>query len=352
MSLRLIVAGAILLFPAAARAQVTDDERKLLDALKRLRISGYIQPQFVRNERSSDETTGGGTRNLDQFSIRRGRVKFTYQIAPTSRFVLQPDFATSGVTLKDGYAELIEPWTSWRHTLTAGQFTWPFGFELLYSSSHREMPERSRVVRALFPGERDRGVMLSGGGDGQRLHYRAAIVNGTGTTQSFDFNARKDFVGRAGYSFGPFDVAASVYRGAQLVPLAGAAAGRQFDKNRLGADFQWRTPLRGLTVRGEFIRGEQPPAAGAAAPDARSADVDGWYVYALQPVGKRHQLVLRADEYDEDAQRPGGSIRTLGGSWLYHWDRTSKIMLAYEKPRSESGDVDDDVLTIRYQFSF
>ena len=352
MKLRLFVAGVLLLLPAAAGAQVTDDERKLLDVLKRLRISGYIQPQYVRNERSADETTTGGTRNLDQFSIRRGRVKFTYQLTPTSRFVLQPDFATSGITLKDGYAELIEPWTSWRHTLTVGQFTWPFGFELLYSSSQREMPERSRVVRALFPGERDRGVMLSGNGYGQRLHYRGAIVNGTGTTQSFDFNARKDFVGRAGYSFESVDVAASVYRGAELVPLAGAPAGRDFEKSRLGADFQWRTPLRGLTLRGEYIRGVQPPAAGAAAQTADAADVAGWSVYALQPLGKRHQLVVRADEYDEDAKRNGGSIRTLGGAWLFQWDRTSRIMLAYERPRAESADVDDDVLTVRYQFSF
>jgi hypothetical protein len=119
--------------------------------------------------------------------VRRARVKFTYQFLPTSKFVLQPDISSSGVTLKDGYVEYTEPWTPWHHTVTAGQFNWPFGFEIGYSSSDREMPERSRVVRTLFPGERDRGVQLSGLGLSDRFSYKVGLVNGTGTNQSFRF---------------------------------------------------------------------------------------------------------------------------------------------------------------------
>jgi hypothetical protein len=62
-------------------------------------VTGYIQAQFVDDERSRDELAGSGTRNLDQFSIRRGRVKFTYQATPTSKFVIQPDITSSGVVL-------------------------------------------------------------------------------------------------------------------------------------------------------------------------------------------------------------------------------------------------------------
>jgi hypothetical protein len=65
-------------------------------------------------------TTGtAATANLDQFSIRRARIKFTYQMSPTSRFVLQPDISSSGVVLKDGYVEFTEPWTQWKNTLVA-----------------------------------------------------------------------------------------------------------------------------------------------------------------------------------------------------------------------------------------
>lgn len=336
-----------------ALTEAFTESRGLLEALGRLKISGYLQAQYLQNERSVDETTGpAGTRNLDQFSIRRGRVKFTYQMTPTSRFVLQPDITSSGVTLKDGYVELTEPWTTWHHTLTAGQFNWPFGFEIMYSSSSREMPERSLVVRTLFPGERDRGVMLSGQGLAERFHYRAAIVNGTGTTQSFDYNKRKDFVGRTGYSFGAVDVAVSAYRGSELVSLGGLTAGRSFDKQREGIDVQWITPLPGLGVRGEYIRGVQPPSPGAPVATARAADVEGWYAYAIQNIGTRHQFVVRADEYDPDADLPGNATRTIGGSYIFHWDANSKVMLAYEQPRLEMNDPDDDVWTLRYQFSF
>ena len=332
--------------------------KNVVDALNRLKISGYIQAQYVSDERSQNATTGNAaTQNLDQFSIRRARVKFTYQFAPTSRFVVQPDITSSGVVLKDGYLEFTEPYTTWKNTLTAGQFNWPFGFEIMYSSSSRELPERSRVVRTLFPGERDRGVMISGLGVAERLSYRVALVNGTGTAQSFDFNKRKDVVGRVGYSFGALDVGASIYRGAELVSLTGLTAGREFDKQREGIDFQWATPITGLGVRGEYIRGVQPPNPGAASATARANDVEGWYFYAIQNIGTRHQLALRVDEYDpnsdNDANAGAASTRTLGGSYIFHWDAHSKVMLAYEQPKLDRyADPADNVWTIRYQYSF
>ncbi|HUP45408.1 MAG TPA: porin [Thermoanaerobaculia bacterium] len=304
--------------PLAAQT-VPEQERidALAEQLRRLRISGYIQPQYVDSGEASD------------FSVRRGRIKFTYQMTKTSRFVLQPDVSSSGATLKDGYVELIEPWTDWQHTVTAGQFPWPFGFEVMYSSSNREMPERSLVVRRLFPGERDRGVMLSGAGFTKRFVYRVAVVNGTGTARSDD-DSSKDLVGRVGWSAGPLTLGLSGYHGSD----------RGFDKSREGIDFQWTTPLPGLRLRGEYIRGKQPPPVGSPAPGA--ADVDGWYVYLIQEVGSRHQFVVRADEYDAETE-----TRTLGGSYIFRWDANSKVMLAHEAP-----DRGSDVWTLRYQFSF
>jgi hypothetical protein len=327
------------------------ETRNVVEVLNRMKFSGYLQAQFVDDERSRDELGGTtGTRNLDQFSVRRARVKFTYQFSPTSRFVLQPDVTSSGVTLKDGYLELSEPWTPWRHTLTAGQFNWPFGFEIMYSSSSRELPERSRVVRTLFPGERDRGVMLSGLGIGERLRYQVAVVNGTGTSRSDDLNQRKDLVGRLAWSFGAVDVGASVYRGTDLVATAANATGEEFDKDRQGIELQWVTPVPGLGLRGEYITGRQAPAAGTSRTE--SLDVAGWYLYAIQSIGTRHQFALRADEYDGNRDAGGDSVRTLGGSYIFHWDAHSKVMLAYETPRTETSDPDDDVLTLRYQYSF
>lgn len=325
--------------------------RNTVENLNRMRFSGYIQAQYVNDERSRNELNSPtSTKNLDQFSVRRARVKFTYQFYPTARFVLQPDITSSGVSLKDGYVEFTEPWTLWKHTLTAGQFNWPFGYEIMYSSSSREVPERSRVVRTLFPGERDRGVMLSGSGLGERLNYRVAVVNGTGTTQSFDFNKRKDVVARLGYSFGAFDLGGSAYRGTDLVTTSTDAKGREFDKERYGVDFQWATPLPGLGLRGEYITGKQAPSSGTTR--SESHDVDGWYFYAIQNLGPRHQLVVRVDEYDGDTDVDGNAIRTVNPAYIFHWDANSKVVASYEFIETERNDPDDNVFTLRYQYSF
>ena len=324
--------------------------KNVVDALSRMKMSGYIQAQFVDDESSVNELSGSSTKNRDQFSIRRGRVKFTYQFNPTSKFVLQPDITSSGVVLKDGYLELTEPWTTWKHTLTAGQFNWPFGFEIMYSSSSREVPERSRVYRTLFPGERDRGVMLSGLGLQERLSYRVAVVNGTGTSSSSDLNKRKDLVGRLGYSFGALDVGASLYRGKDLVATAANPKGTEFDKQRAGVELQWATPIQGLGLRGEYIRGKQAPSAGTTR--TGSHDVEGWYFYAIQNIGTRHQAVLRVDEYDGDTGVDGNATRTINPAYVFHWDANSKVMLSYELVDSETSDPDDNVFTLRYQYSF
>jgi hypothetical protein len=315
--------------------------RTLLDALEKLKISGYIQAQYVDDESSRDELTGSGSRNRDQFSIRRGRLKFVYTASPSARATVQLEANSNGVDLKDAFVELTEPWTAWKHTLTAGQFKWPFGFEIPYSSSSREMPERSRVIRSLFPGERDRGVMASGAGLDKRLTYQLAVVNGSGIDQSSDPDSSKDVVGRLGWSFPALSVGASLYRGEALLATSANPAGEMFDKNRTGVDLQWKTPLPGLSTRGEYVTG-----------DEKGAEVDGWYVYLIQAIGEKNELVLRADDYDANTDVAGNAVFTLGGAWNHHLDKRTRLTLAYEHPKREENDPGDDVLTARLQFKF
>lgn len=300
----------------AAHAQTPQAE--LLEQLKRLKFSGYIQAQYV-----DDSTVAGEVANR-QFTIRRGRLKTVYTAAETARFTFQIDASSAGVELRDAYIELMEPWTAWRHTLTAGQFKWPFGFEVLQSSSDREMPERSRVVRALFPGERDRGVMLSGGSN--RFRYHLAVVNGSGISRRFDPDNNKDVVGRLIWDVGALDVGISAYLGED----------GSLDKRRQGIDAQFATPVPGLILRGEFISGEE-----------RGQDVDGWYAYVIQRFAQRHQLVVRVDEYDPGAL----DVFTVGGSYLYEWDRNTRLMFALESADSDLLD-NAETVTIRVQYKF
>lgn len=317
-----------------ALTEAFTESRNSLEILNRLRIAGYIQAEHVHTE------------TLDTFRVRRGRINFQYQFLPTGRFVLQPDLSSSGVALRDAYVEISEPWTMWKHTATVGQFKWPFGFEVRQSSRDREMPERTLVVRTLFPGERDRGVQLSGAGFGERFNYRVGVFNGNGTTGDRDTNKRKDIVGRVGASFGALDLGVSGYNGRDTVGTLG-----EFEKDRYGIDVQWVTPLPGLGVRGEYIRGTQPPNANAGA-NARTADVDGWYVYVIQNIGTKHQLVLRADQYDPNVDTVNNATRTIGGAYIFHYDPNIKVMFAYEQPRLEVNDPDDDAATVRVQYTF
>ena len=300
------------------------EQKNVLDALNRLRITGYVQAQYVDNEAL-----------MPQYTVRRGRINFSYQFATTSRVVIQPDISSAGVALRDAYVELTEPWTAWRHTLTAGQFKVPFGFEIRQSSRDREMPERTRVITTLFPGERDRGAMLTGVGLSEKFSYRFGVLNGNGIATGTDNDEDKDVAGRLGYSFGAVDVGVSGYTGSSL----------GLDKERYGFDVQWVTPLPGFGVRGEYITGKQPGTN-------VSRDVSGWYVYAIQNVGARHQFVLRYDTYDPntDARRDGSD--NLGGSYIFHWDANLKAMFAYENVQNEVNDPRDNVLTIRMQYAF
>jgi hypothetical protein len=206
------------------------------------------------------------------------------------------------------------------------------------------------VIRTLFPSERDRGVQLSGAGFEERFKYEVGLVNGTGTLQTFDFNKRKDFIGHVRYALGPLDVGASLYRGAELVATSTNAKGIEFSKNRIGADFQWVTPIQGLGIRGEYIAGTQPPTAGSAR--TKSTDVAGWYLYAIQSIGTHHQVAVRLDQYDPNTDASNDATRTLGASYIFHWDANSKMMFSYEHPETQGADPDDNVFTARYAFVF
>jgi hypothetical protein len=265
------------------------EAKNVLDALARLRITGYVQAQYADSQVANAET----------FAVRRGRLAFEYRLSQTSRVYIQPDISSAGVALRDAYVE------------------------------------RTRVITTLFPGERDRGVMLSGAGFSEKFNYRLAVLNGNGIATASDADEDKDFAGRLGFNLGPVDLGVSGYQGRQF----------NFDKRRYGVDVQWVTPLPGLGLRGEYIKGTQPSATA-------ERDVAGYFAYAIQNIGTRHQLVARYDTYDPNTAAGGDKVDTIGAAYIYHWDANLKVMFAYEMPDTESNDPDDNVMTIRMQFAF
>lgn len=128
----------------------------------RLKISGYVQAQYQTADTAGVTSIAGGNfgSGIDnRMMIRRGRIKVAYD-NELSQAVLQFDITEKGLGIKDAYLSVTEPLFK-TASLTAGVFDRPFGYEISYSSSTRETPERSRVFQTLFPGERDLGGRFS-----------------------------------------------------------------------------------------------------------------------------------------------------------------------------------------------
>jgi hypothetical protein len=360
--------------------------------LKRIKLSGYIQGRYEWKDDADfgQELRSGSVvnRGTNRFLVRRGRVKTTY-VGDLSEFVLQIDATGDGVALRDAEASFHltndNPWmpsaTPWELKLTMGQFKVPFGFEVLQSSGDREMMERTAVIRALFPGERDRGFRLQYTYDFFKL--QAAVINGNFTTGdphgTFDQSSWKDIAGRAGVDLEMVAIGVSTHVGRFLrqtrapsmaMPVAGYD---RFSRLRLGGDAQlyFDVPsVGGLTVRGEAIwsRDEQMSFGGVepAADHCKDADRFGWYASLVQNVGDVFALAVRFDQYDPTSSLSDDcammSVITaadrdkqtnLGVALLAYISGNLKATLAYDHFGEQEGSKrDNDALTVQLQAKF
>jgi hypothetical protein len=327
-----------------------------LDLFKKLKISGYIQAQWQLADSSgqlSPFSAGAFPKNADnRFMIRRGRVKFAYE-GKLTQFVLQIDATEKGVSLKDAYVNFKDPWLQ-MFTIQGGVFNRPFGFEIAYSSSMRETPERSRVYQTLFPGERDLGAMLTvqprKESNFNFIRLNAALVAGNGVAPETD--SRKDFIGQLGinrttndqkfryavgvsyYNGGYFQETKKVYNMTTLadgmtkgfaVDSTESNKGQYAKREYFGADAQFSLDwLIGVTtLRGEYIFGSQPGTsklnispANRIIPDIGATDTynrtfNGGYVYFIQNIlNSRHEVVVKYDFLDPNTEVKGTDAKT------------------------------------------
>lgn len=211
----------LMMVPFIVRAQTTSDDslkkdvaqiKKDVSALKRIKFSGYIQPQFQIADSAGASSVAGGSfapGMNNRFMIRRGRFKAVYNAAEnakgisTSQYALQIDVTERGLTIKEAYAKLTDPWIGFA-SVTVGMFTNPFGFEVGYSSASRETPEFGRMSQNLFPNEMEVGAMLTlqapKKSKWSRYKLDLAMVNGNNAPGSgadvSDFDNKKDLVTR------------------------------------------------------------------------------------------------------------------------------------------------------------
>lgn len=363
--------------------------KSTLDALKKIKVSGYLQAQYQTADTASVKSYAGPdfpTNVRSRFSVRRGRLKVNYDNDLT-QYVLQIDVTQGGVGIKDAYASIRDPWIR-TAVFTAGVFDRPFGYEISYSSSVRESPERSRMYQTLFPGERELGAKFELNADEgiwSCLNLKAGLFNGV-LSNANENDRNKDFIGRVGFAF-PFeeqslavDGGLSVYNGkvttnskfvydlnlssatkAYRVDSLGSNAGNSYARTYLGGDLEvyYDIPdIGGLALRGEYIAGNQPGTSslnsfynpGSTTTPIYLRKFAGWYVNLIQNVGVKYQLVVKYDVFDPNTDIEGAQIgaagtghsaadvrySTLGLGWIYHWDANVKFVLYYDIVKNEA----------------
>ncbi len=331
----------------------------------KLRISGYIQPQYqVASEPGIKSYEGGDfpPNSNNRFMLRRGRIKFDYvhfsesPLKPSVQFVFQFDGTERGVFIRDFWGRIFE--NNWKLlAFTTGMFARPFGFETNLSSSDRESPERGRMNQILMKTERDLGAMLSfeprnKNSSLRNLKFDIGVFNGQGLTAAGDFDSYKDFVTRLNVK--PYSLSKKVllsagvsmfygglrqnlkyvYEEGQLngkndfvIDSSSTNIGRKLPRQYYGADIQLKFLHRwGATeLRGEFIGGKQTAFANSSeTPGSQPGDnlvnsayyvrpFNGAYFYFLQNIiNTRHQLIVKYDWYDPNTSINGKEIGAAG----------------------------------------
>lgn len=394
---------------------------------KKLKVSGYIQTQWQSSQIDSlgtgfskDMKVGNGvkspseTTDLNRFGIRRGRIKLSYDDAGYQG-VLQFDLTEKGVALKDAYLIALDPWIGYL-SLKAGVGDRPFGYEISYSSSRRESPERSRVFQTLFPDERDLGVSLilqaPKTSPWNVLKLEAGLFAGNGI--SIDNDSKKDFIGHLSYNkalssnvkigfgasiydgsiFQPTKKVYSISDGVFAIDSASTNLNSFAKRQYIGLDGQLSvSSVLGLSsIRAEYLSGTQPGSASSTnSPNATTvvtADTylrkfNGGYVHFIQDIADtKHSIVVKYDWYDPNTDVAGENVgkgitatqktnkslatgkadmaySTLGFGYMYRMNNNVRIMAYYDLVSNEKVSVkgfftntNDNLATIRVQYKF
>ena len=356
-----------------------------LSKLTKIKVSGYMQAQYQNFESKAVQPNS-------YFSLRRVRVKFTYEAADGIKFVLTPDFSPGNFALKDAYVVLNDRWTK-AFSLTAGKFN-RLNYEVEYSSSQREMPERSRVIGTLYPGERAIGAKLEFNPINFPIRMQLALFNGaegitinnnTGSNlnnnENKDFDNFKDLMARVTYnlklgSFGGLDIGAHGYFGklksnalstysSDYTTVKTAKLGDAIARNWVGGEFQlFADVLGGMSVKGEYIAGKNasigysPTTAIPLGVANYQNKFAGYYLYLIKNLGKKNQFAFRYDYYDPNTDITGKDVSingyaatttiakktsgksdlattTLGFAFHHYFDDNLRISLAYEVVQNE-----------------
>jgi len=336
--------------------------------LQKFKVSGYIQTQYQYAQTDADGNNfklakgrnayeQSELKDFGRFGLRRGRFKLTYEDGIASG-VVQIDVTDKGiddngrnvVMFKDIYLQVKDPWFG-TSNLKAGIFDRTFGYEIAYSSSRRESPERARIFQTLFPDERDLGVALTlqpaASSPLKFLKLEAGLFAGNGIKPQI--SNKMDFIGhltankQIGFST-TITGGVSAYVGG-ILQASGepfiyemkdktwnlksndpANIGKYAKRQYIGLDIQIHTLTAvGLTqIRGEYIFGEHAQNAAGSwnykftaiqSGPVYMRKISGGYVMLTQDLGTSPlTFVAKYDWYNPNTKIAGNDIGANSGT--------------------------------------
>ncbi len=381
---------------------------EVLEQQKKLKVSGYIQTQMQYGESGASLKVGAANENADKefwrLGVRRGRIKFTYTEGFASG-VFQLDITEKGVGFKDAYLNFKDIWVG-TNAFRAGIFDRPFGYEIGYSSSQRESPERSTVFQTLFPDERDLGAMfvLQPGKTSpwNFIKFEGGLFAGNGIKS--DTDSKKDFIahlsavkdignsmklglGLSGYWGNVYQGTENVYTmvGNAFVLNNNAENKGQFAKRRyFGIDAQANIiSVLGMTkLHAEYLTGNQPGGkTGSKSPntsalptsDTYIRNFNGGYLMLVQDLGSLPlAAIVKYDWYDPNTKVSGNEVgnngtdkgdiayNTVGLGLLWRINTAIRIQAYFDMITNETSEylagygenIKDNTFTLRVQYKF
>jgi hypothetical protein len=292
----------------------------------------FIQSRYHANpiDEASDEDV---TRNLglNRVEVRwAGRLSDRIGMGYEIQYHPAPDGASEEL-VNDAY---VEYYSSDSITIRAGQFVKPFGFDIQHSSSDRESPERGIFAGYFFPGQRDRGLMLTADLNGRSewldgTTIYAGIFNGNrffndnNSSVNYNLRARKIFDRL------PLAIGASVQRGTQILP--DGVTGND-DENLYGIDLQY--VIGRLGIRAEYMRGNMPSTllglepefATGFEPGQKSSGAAAFFNYELS---SNDDIYWRWDKFENDPVTRR-DIRAFNVGYLRAIGPNSRIGIDYQ----------------------
>ena len=266
-------------------------------------------------------------------------------------FEIQYEPATSGNPEQLVNDAFVEYYPMDSVTMRVGQFVKPFGFDIQQSSTVRESPERGIFAEYFFPGERDRGFMVSAKMDSLGTKWRdtQVFVGAFNGNRFFSDNNRQvnyDFRVRKVFESLSLAVGASVQIGHQLLPAGSEGSSHE---NIYGADLQWAGKRVG--VRAEFAGGNMPSTLLALAPQFApafrpGAHAAGGSVFSGFELTGKDQIYARYDQFNRDLVS-GLNIRAFNFGYFRTLNDHSRVGAAYQLKNHPS--FNDDFVNTKFQ---